>query len=392
MRDPVQALGAIFRERYEIREALGEGGFGTVYKAVQLATGQAVAIKVLRLPEGGAPQGIEKRVARFQREMQICAQMRHPNIVGLIDSGQAEGGIVYSIFEYLPGQNLAELLVKEGRLEPVEARHFMVQVLDALACAHGAGVVHRDLKPANIMIISTGARRNAVVLDFGISALTEEAQRDEGARLTMTNECIGTPAYAAPEQLRGHPPTPRTDLYAWGLVFLECLTGRRVFDGHAFAEVVFKQLSPDPIPVPSAIADHALGRILRRVTAKDAAARDATADTLLREVEGCDLSGLHLPPEIPLLERASPHATTVTLHQPTPSVPPTLTLVDVERGTTPAQPPAALCPVPARPTPDKVISGNAGNAGVAPTVLVAAVRPPAVAEPPAVARVVLQRS
>ncbi len=292
MLDLVQAIGAVFRERYEIQGALGEGGFGTVYQARQLTTGQSVAIKVLRLPEGSTAQATEKRIARFQREMQICAQMHHPNIVRLIDSGQADGGIVYTVFEFLPGKNLAELLVEEGRIDPAEARHFMMQVLDALACAHGASIVHRDLKPANIMIVSTGARRNALVLDFGIGALTQETRRDEGARITLTNESIGTPSYAAPEQLRGQPPTPRSDLYAWGLVFIECLTGKRVVDGETVAEVVFKQLSPDPIPIPNVVADHALGRILRRVTAKDPAAREATAEGLLHEVEGCDISGL----------------------------------------------------------------------------------------------------
>ncbi len=291
MQDVVH-IGSVFRERYEIQGALGEGGFGTVYKARQLATGQSVAIKVLRLPAGDSAPATEKRIARFQREMQICAQMHHPNIVSLIDSGQAEGGIVYSVFEFLPGKNLAELLAEEGRLDPGEARHFMTQILDALGCAHGAGVVHRDLKPANIMIVSTGVRRNALVLDFGIGALTEEARRDEGARITLTNESIGTPSYAAPEQLRGHPPTPRSDLYAWGLVFLECLSGKRVVEGETVAEVVWKQLSPEPVPIPEAIADHPLGRILRRVTAKDPAARDASVEALLRELEGCDLSGL----------------------------------------------------------------------------------------------------
>src|SRR4051812_4426468 len=97
--DSLQAIGAGLGERYEVLVELGEGGFGTVYKARQLATGQLVAIKVLRLPESSAVQANEKRIARFQREMQLCGQMHHPNIVRLIDSGQAKGGIVYSVFE-----------------------------------------------------------------------------------------------------------------------------------------------------------------------------------------------------------------------------------------------------------------------------------------------------
>ena len=210
-----QTIGALLRDRYEILSTLGQGGFGIVYKARQIATGQIVAIKVLSLPEGGSGHAHEKRVVRFQREMQLCAQLHHPNIVRLIDSGHTEGDIGYTIFEFAPGKDLAQVLANEGRLDPQEARHLMLQVLDALACAHGQGVVHRDMKPANLMIIPTGARRNALVLDFGIGALTENARREDHARLTLTNESLGTPAYAAPEQLRGQPLTRRSDLYAW---------------------------------------------------------------------------------------------------------------------------------------------------------------------------------
>jgi TOMM system kinase/cyclase fusion protein len=311
--DSTQAIGAVFRGRYELLNQLGEGGFGTVYKARQVATGQAVAIKVLRLQEGAVTQVHEKRIARFQREMQICAQMHHPNIVRLMDSGQAEGGIVYSIFEFVPGKNLAEVLAEEGRLDPAEAKHFMLQALDALACAHVAGVVHRDLKPANIMVIPTGARRNAVVLDFGIGALTQEARREEKERITITNESIGTPSYAAPEQLRGLPPTPRSDLYSWGLVFLECLTGKRVVDGDTVPEVIFKQLSADPIPIPDSIADHPLGKLLRRVTTKDPAAREVTAEGVMRELEACDVSGLRQKTAPVRLQHAPPDAATATV-------------------------------------------------------------------------------
>ncbi|WP_437317629.1 TOMM system kinase/cyclase fusion protein [Sorangium sp. So ce385] len=295
MSDTVQTISAALQGRYELQSPLGEGGFGTVYKARQSATGQSVAIKVLRLPDGDrAAQAEERRIARFHREMQLCGQMHHPNIVRLVDSGQADGGVVYSVFEFLPGKNLAEVLATEGRLDPSEARHLMIQVLDALACAHGAGVVHRDLKPANIMIVPTGARRNAVVLDFGIGALTQEARLEGEARITQTHESVGTPSYAAPEQLRGQPSTARSDLYAWGLVFLECLTGKRVIEGATAAEVILKQVSADPIPIPPAIAEHPVGALLRRVTAKDPAAREATAESLLRELEACDVSGLRV--------------------------------------------------------------------------------------------------
>ncbi|CAN93380.1 Protein kinase [Sorangium cellulosum So ce56] len=290
--DSTVAMSAVFGERYQLVSALGEGGFGTVFKARQLATGQHVAIKVLRLPKESTAQAQEQRIARFHREMQLCAQLHHPNIVRLIDSRHAEGSVVCSVFEFVPGNNLAEVLEREGQLDPVETRHLMMQILDALACAHAQGVVHRDLKPANIMIVPTGARRNALVLDFGIGGFIHEARHEKEARITLTDESVGTPSYAAPEQLRSQHTTPRSDFYAWGLLFLECLTGKRVVEGATVAEVVFKQLSAEPIPIPPEIADHPLGDILRRVTAKDPAARQVTAASLLRELEACDVAGL----------------------------------------------------------------------------------------------------
>ncbi|MDI1449284.1 TOMM system kinase/cyclase fusion protein [Polyangium sp. 6x1] len=334
MQDTAETIKAVLRDRYELLAQLGEGGFGTVYKARQLATGQPVAIKVLRLPDGDGSQAQAKRIARFQREMQICAQMHHPNIVRLMDSGQAGDGIVYSVFAFVPGKNLAEVIAEEGRLDPFETRHFMMQILDALACSHAQGVVHRDLKPANIMIIPTGARRNAVVLDFGIGALTQESRREDKDRLTVTNESIGTPSYAAPEQLLGQPPTPQSDLYAWGLVFLECLTGKRVIDGATLAEVVFKQLSPDPIPIPDHIADHRLGKILRRVTSKNHDARDAAAEPLMRELETCDMSGLRQRTAPVQIAPAPPDAATATINMPRAPykpAPPSQRLVEGER-------------------------------------------------------------
>ncbi len=292
MTDSARSIKAAFQGRYDIFEALGEGGFGKVYRAQQIATGQTVAMKVLRLEEADTPDGRERRIARFQREMQICSQIYHPNIVRLMDSGHTPEGIVFSVFEFVPGKNLAQVLAEEGCLEPVEARHFFMQVLDALACAHASGIVHRDLKPANLMVTPTGARRNVLVLDFGIGALSEEVGVHDGGRITMTNEFVGTPSYTAPEQLLGRPPTWRSDLYSWGLCFLECLTGKRVVEGATMPEIVFKQLSPDPIAIPDNLINHPLGSILRRATVKDAAARDVTAESLLRELEAYDVSGL----------------------------------------------------------------------------------------------------
>ncbi|WP_437679673.1 TOMM system kinase/cyclase fusion protein [Sorangium sp. So ce131] len=284
-------IKAAFQGHYEVLSRIGSGGFGTVYKARQLATGQLVAVKVLRLAGRGGTAAA-RRIARFQREMRLCARLHHTNIVGLIDSGQMDDGQMYLVFEFVPGRNLREVLDEEGALDPREARHLLLQVLDALACAHAQGIIHRDLKPSNIMVLPTGARRNALVLDFGIGAAVEGLGGERDESLTGDDEMVGTPAYAAPEQLRGMTATPRADLFSWGLVFSECVAGRPVFPGHRVAEVIAQQLSPEPVRLPAALRSHPVGRLLSRVLVKDVEAREVTAEGLLRELEACDMSDL----------------------------------------------------------------------------------------------------
>ncbi|MGK3991433.1 TOMM system kinase/cyclase fusion protein [Sorangium sp. So ce136] len=285
------ASGAALADRYELLSELGMGGFGAVYKARQLTTGQEVALKIMRPPEQGGAAQMERRIARFTREMRLCAQLHHPNIVQLVDFGQVGEQQLYTVFSFVPGDTLADVIAREGALEPREARHLMLQVLDALACAHAQGVIHRDLKPRNIMVLPSGARRNAVVLDFGIGALVG-AGAEQMVQLTGTSEALGTVGYAAPEQLRGLDPTPRMDLFSWGLVFLECLTGRPVFTGSSTAEILYAQLSPEPVSIPLALEGHWLGGLLRHVTDKDADARDARAAALVPALEACDLGDL----------------------------------------------------------------------------------------------------
>lgn len=289
-------------ERYEILSELGRGGFGVVYKARQLATGQPVAIKMLH--EGRIrPEDAVQYRARFQREMKLCAQLHHPNIVRLLDSGILDDGRLYAAFEYLSGQTLSALLAERGALEPVQAQHLMLQTLDALSCAHSLGVVHRDLKPHNIMVAATGARLNAQVLDFGLGALVHGAELLGHDKITGPLDMLGTPGYSSPEQLRGMPLTPSSDLFSWALVFLECLTGVQVLSGKTLQEVLYKQLGPDPIPLPAPLEGHSLGRILSQLLSKDVQARaDVTAAQLLREVDACNLRdlppglGVHRPP------------------------------------------------------------------------------------------------
>jgi TOMM system kinase/cyclase fusion protein len=277
--------GATFEGRYEILAEIGSGGFGTVYQAKQLATGQLVAIKVLRGQEQGPSW--ERKLARFLREMHLCARLHHPNVVSLIDAGRSDEGHAYTVFEFVPGRNLADVLAQEGALDPVEARHLMMQVLDGLASAHAKGIVHRDLKPKNIMI-TTGARRNALILDFGIGAITG-ADDEEAVDLTLTGEMLGSPGYAAPEQFLRARPTTRSDLFSWALVFLECLVG---VGSEPIHRQVLQRLDREPVSLPPPLADHPLGDILRRALVKDVSARDASAEELFHELETCDVRDL----------------------------------------------------------------------------------------------------
>src|SRR5262245_16000100 len=283
------AIGSVFQGGYEVLSRLGIGRFGSVYKARQLSTGQDVAIKVLRIDPRDGADDIENQHARFRREMKLCAGMSHPNIVRLLDSGETGDGMLYAVFEYVPGGTMRDVLAAEGRLPVEEAVRLMSEVLDALACAHGHGVVHRDLKPDNIMLSKTGARRHALVLDFGLSGFIEDVARWALPRLTQSRELMGTPCYAPPEQLRGEPTSTRSDLYAWGLVLLECLTGEVAVAGGSGADVISKQLGPDPVAIPVWLRRHPLGRLLEIVTAKQVEKRDVTIPGLLEALAAIQL-------------------------------------------------------------------------------------------------------
>jgi TOMM system kinase/cyclase fusion protein len=284
------AVGAGHRlgDRYELLNLLGQGGYGDVYKARQLALRQEVALKLLRPPPAADEHKLQKHLARFRRELRICSRLFHPNISRPIDYGETPEGQLYIVFTLIPGHTLAEVLAREGALAPKEAFHLMLQLLDALDCAHRHGVIHRDIKPQNIMITDTGARRNAVILDFGISKLAEEFRADEESRITSIFEMLGTPAYAAPEQLRGISSDARSDLYSWALVFLECLTGERVIQGNTLREVLSNQMGPEPIPLPAFLEGLRLGELLSQVSAKDIDQRAVTASELLDRLEACE--------------------------------------------------------------------------------------------------------
>lgn len=268
---------------YSILEKIGEGGFGLVYKAKQTNTGQLVAIKVLKNTQTVDEQKIVHQKARFERETQLSAQLSHPHIVKLLDKGYTETGEPFAVFEYIAGQTLKDYVIREGGLSATETGELMGQVLDALASAHEQGIVHRDLKPQNLMVTKTGTRNHIKILDFGIGAFTQEYRTKDYKSLTLTKEMVGTPSYSAPEQLRGEPPTVKSDIYAWGLILIECLTGRTVMEGDSIAEIFQQQLQAANVPIPSAIVGHPLANLLRRVLEKNPLQRSGDAPNLYEE-------------------------------------------------------------------------------------------------------------
>ncbi|WP_034411014.1 TOMM system kinase/cyclase fusion protein [Derxia gummosa] len=274
---------------YALLGFLGEGTSGSVHRARHLSTGQDVAIKLLRRPADDDAAARGQRDARFLRETQLCARLHHPHIVRMLDRGETAAGEHFAVFEYVDGETLRDLLLRGGPLAPAEAAELMAQVLDALVAAHGQGVVHRDLKPLNIMVTRTGARAHAKVLDFGIGTIAGELAPAEARDAGLA---LGTPRYVAPEQLRGEPATARSDLYAWGLILVECLTGAPVVRGESLAQIYHQHLSPNEVPLPAALAGHPLGGLLRRVLAKNPRERVSEARELYEQLRQIPLSDL----------------------------------------------------------------------------------------------------
>ncbi|MCP5078990.1 MAG: protein kinase, partial [Psychromonas sp.] len=268
---------------YQLVDKIGEGGFGHVYKATQVNTGQTVAIKFLSISSDFDANKRQRYIERFERETLLSSRLQHPNIVRLLDKGNS-GDLLFAVFEFVEGKTLKQTLIDNGPLSASQAADVMTQVLDALAHAHQQGVIHRDIKPANIILSETAAKLHAKVLDFGIGTLVSEARVHDYKSITLTQETLGTPSYSSPEQLRGEPPTLKTDLYVWGLVFIECLTGKPTMSGSNLASVFHKQLSQDNVPLPAALVGHPLAALLRRVLQKKVHQRSVTAEGLYQEL------------------------------------------------------------------------------------------------------------
>lgn len=276
---------------YQLVDKIGEGGFGQVYKAVQRSTQKTVAIKFLTLHSEISPDKKRRHIERFHRESDLSRRLSHPNIVSLIDIGQQDDSLIYAVYEYIDGHTLKSYLEDHGPFSAIDAAEVMACVLDALSHAHEKGVIHRDIKPANIMLYNVGAKTHVKVLDFGIGALKNEVRQLDYKSITLTQETLGTPSYSAPEQLRGEPPIAQTDIYVWGLVFLECITGEPTITGRSLASIFHQQLSPTNVPL-GVLAGHCSAQFLRRVLNKKSHLRPHNTAELYHEFCKLNFSNL----------------------------------------------------------------------------------------------------
>ncbi|WP_368040875.1 TOMM system kinase/cyclase fusion protein [Burkholderia lata] len=280
------------KRHYRLGALLGEGGSGVVFSATCCETGQDVAIKVMRDDVARTATERARQRMRFRRETGLCEALRHPNIVALLDQGEAPDGRLFAVFEHVQGRTLHDRLAMEGPLSAVDTGRLMTEVLDALAAAHCRGIVHRDLKPHNIVITMADDGPHAKLLDFGIGAPLPGTADIAPQAATLAAEVLGSPSYCAPEQLRNEPPTPGSDLYAWGLVVIECLTGEVVMQGASVADILYQQLSPVDIALPPSIASHPLGSVLRHALSKNPAQRAASADELAAQFRALNFAAL----------------------------------------------------------------------------------------------------
>jgi eukaryotic-like serine/threonine-protein kinase len=265
--------GQVLAGRYALGALLGAGGMGQVYRARDPVLQRTVAVKVL------SPAATDDRelVARFGREARAAAALHHPNIVAVFDSG-TDGDLHYLVMEYVEGQSLAGLLLREGVLDPGRVAEVGRQVCQALVAAHAVGLVHRDITPGNLLVDPAGLVK---VADFGIAKLA--------AATTMTGDgmVLGTAAYLAPEQAQGRPVDGRSDLYALGCVLYELVTGAPPFAGDSSVAVAARQVTEQPIP-PSdrnPRVSPALEAVVLTALAKQPAARYQSAAAMAQDLD-----------------------------------------------------------------------------------------------------------
>jgi serine/threonine protein kinase/Flp pilus assembly protein TadD len=276
--------GDLLAERFRVVQLLGRGGMGEVYEAEDLrVSGERIALKILR-PE---ISGNEEHLARFRREMQLARRVTHRNVCRVFDLGHHNQGgreLAFVTMELLSGETLARFLARRNKLPPAEALTLAVQLADGLEALHKAGVVHRDFKPGNVILTPSGdASARAVITDFGL-ARTLSPLGDTSGTAGSRGLGWGTPDYMAPEQLAGQSLGSAADVYAFGLVLYEMLSGEKPFPGGSPFESVVQRATLDPIPLRSRLPDldHRTERVVMRCLERRPKDRPAALSATIR--------------------------------------------------------------------------------------------------------------
>jgi eukaryotic-like serine/threonine-protein kinase len=272
-------VGELISDRFELEELVGTGGMSSVYRARDRLLERHVAIKILHEHYSRDADYVE----RFRREARAAARLSHPNIVTVIDRGEADGR-QFIVFEFVDGQNLKELVAGRGRLPVRDALELGVEIGRALAFAHAQGLVHRDVKPQNVLLGGGDVK----VTDFGIAR-----SLDVNIGLTQTGTVLGTGEYISPEQATGQVVDERTDIYSLGVVLYELLDGQPPYSGDSFVSVAMRHVN-DPVPSISVARPDVPLRVdaaLQRAMAKDPDDRFPSMGDFVSELGSC-LSGL----------------------------------------------------------------------------------------------------
>jgi serine/threonine protein kinase len=263
----------VLNNRYRLLELVGSGGMAVVYRGMDTLLQRQVAVKVLRESYSGDPAFL----ARFRREAQAAASLDHPNVVTVYDVGQ-DGDHHYIVMEYVQGQDLKTLIRQQGQLGVGEALDIAIQISAGVGHAHKSGVIHCDVKPQNVLVTRDG---RAMVTDFGIARALSESG------LTESETVWGSPLYFSPEQAAGDPPSPASDVYSIGVVMYEMLAGRPPFQAEKTAALALMHMRDEPTPLAARNSQvpPQLEWIIRKVMAKEPAARYRNAEQLARVLE-----------------------------------------------------------------------------------------------------------
>ena len=276
-------IGKTLGNKYQIMDKIGEGGMGSIYRAVQFHPERRVAIKIL--PKNSLNDPTLRQ--RFDREGMAVAMLQHEHIVAVYDAGETADGIPYLVMEYLPGASLAQIL-RGGPLDAGRTAQILIQACKALGPIHAMDIIHRDLKPGNIFLLKRPPIRDFVkILDFGIAFLMDKP------RLTDKGLILGTPEYMAPEQVFGKNFGPPLDLYSLGCIAYEMLCGEAPFKDNIPANILLKQAHEKPVPIHEKAAGVKvpleLDRVIMRLLEKDPGDRYADAYALLNDLQAMEV-------------------------------------------------------------------------------------------------------